>query len=140
MRPFSVPPPVRKKARGRLSANRLLRESLEPPEAPVTGLTSFAPGAYVIDVGQPSRTVTDSLRPYGMVYDLEQGQHIPVDWAINPNKSVYGADFAVVGKSYFGGSFFIEMPFAAAAQGTITKWQAQGVVANAIGTAFTAPI
>ena len=108
--------------------------------APVTGLTSFAAGAYVIDMGQATQTVANSLKPYGMVYDLVENQHIPVDWAINPNKAVFGADFTAGGKSYSGGSFIIEAPFAAAAQSTIAKWQAQGVVVNQISTSFVAPI
>jgi uncharacterized repeat protein (TIGR01451 family) len=107
---------------------------------PVTGLTSFAPGAFVIDMGQATQTVANSLKPYGMVYDLMQNQHIPVDWAINPNKAVFGADFSAGGKSYSGGPFIIEAPFAAAAAATIAKWRAQGVVVNQITTSFVAPI
>jgi hypothetical protein len=93
--------------------------------APLTGLTSFAPGAYVIDMGQATQTVANSLRSYGMVCDLVQNQDIPVDCAITPSKSVFGADFSAGGKTYSGGSFIIEAPFAAAAQATIIKWQAE---------------
>jgi hypothetical protein len=57
--------------------------------APVTGLTSFGPGGYVIDTRQATHTVTNSLKPYGMmVYDLIQYQHILAHRAINPNKNV----------------------------------------------------
>jgi uncharacterized repeat protein (TIGR01451 family) len=106
----------------------------------VSGLTSFAPGAFVIDMGQATQTVANSLKPYGMVYDLVQNQHIPVDWAINPNKPVFGADFSAGGKSHSGGPFIIEAPFATAAAATIAKWRAQGVVVTQITTSFVAPI
>jgi hypothetical protein len=72
-----------------------------------------------------------------MVYELAQDQHIPVGWAINPNKAVYGADFTARGKSYSGGPFIIEAP--SAARSTVARWQAQGVVVNKINTAFVAP-
>jgi hypothetical protein len=91
-------------------------------------------------MGQPTQTIANSLTPYGMVYDLVQNQHIPIDWARNPNNPVFGADFTAGGKSYLGGSFIIEAAFAAAAQSTIANWPAQGVVVNQITTAFVAPI
>jgi hypothetical protein len=68
-----------------------------------------------------------------------QNQHIPVDWAINPNKAVFGADSSAGGKSYSGGSLIIEAAFAAA-RCTVARWQALGVVVNKINTAFVAPI
>jgi hypothetical protein len=74
-----------------------------------------------------------------MVYDLAQDQHIPVGWAINPNKAIYGADFTPRGKSYSGGPFILEAP-SAAARSTVARWQAQGVVVNKINTAFVAPV
>jgi uncharacterized repeat protein (TIGR01451 family) len=131
---------IRKKARPRYRFVRLELEPLESRTTPVTGMTSFAPGAYVIDMGQATQTVANSLKPYGMVYDLVQNQHIPVDWAINPNKAIFGADFSAGGQSYSGGPFVIEAPFAAAAAATITKWRAQGVVVNQITSSFVAPI
>jgi len=77
--------PVRQDKRRR-SGPRLVLETLETRAMPVTGLTTFAPGAYVIDMGQATQTVANSLKPYGMVYDLVQNKHIPIDWAINPNR------------------------------------------------------
>jgi predicted sugar kinase len=76
---------VRRKENQRRCGVRLCFELLERRETPATGLTSFSAGAYVIDMGQATQTVANSLQPYGMVYDLIQNQHIPVDWAINPN-------------------------------------------------------
>src|SRR5262249_22730939 len=117
---------VRQKAKRRRCALQPSVEPLETRPTPVTGLTSFSPGAFVIDMGQATQTVAYSLKPYGMVDDLVQNQHIPVDWAINSNKTVFEADFTAGGKSDSGGSFIIEAPFAAAS--TITRLRAQGVV------------
>jgi hypothetical protein len=90
-------------------ADRWHRRSLRPlPEAP---------------------TIANSLKPDGMVYDLVQNRHIPVDRAINPGKAVFGADFTTGGKSYPGGSFIIEAP-CAAVRATVAGWQARGVAVN----------
>jgi hypothetical protein len=51
-RPYSVPTAIGKKARGRRAAYWRHRESLERRDSFVTELTSFAPSACVIDVGQ----------------------------------------------------------------------------------------
>ena len=120
-RPAHVSPAGRQMGERRRRSLRPVSETMEPRVAPVTGLTSFAPGAYVIDMGQATQTVANSLRPYGMVYDLVDNQHIPVDRAINPSKAVFGADFTAGGKSCSGGSFVIEAPFSAP-QSTIAKW------------------
>src|SRR4051812_19314881 len=58
-------------------------EVLEPREAPASGLLSFTPGAYIIDMGQPTQTVGNALKPYGLVYDMVTNFKVPVDWAIN---------------------------------------------------------
>ena len=97
-RAFSARAAVRK----RCTESRLLLVSLVPRVTLVTGLTSFAPGAYVIDMGETSQAVANSLRPYGILYDLVENQHIPVDWAINPNKSFFRVDFTAGCKSYPG--------------------------------------
>src|SRR5262245_26803867 len=91
-------------------------------------------------MGQPTQTIANALKPCGMVSDLVPNQHIPVDWVINPSKAILGADFTAAGKSYSGGSFIIEASFIAAAQTTVVRCQAQGVVVNKINTAFVAPI
>ncbi|MBO0700434.1 MAG: hypothetical protein J2P46_18700, partial [Zavarzinella sp.] len=133
-------PASRRGNKGCRPGRRILLEALESRAMPVTGLTTFAPGAYIIDMGQATQTVANSLKPYGLVYDLVQNQHIPVDWAINPNKGVFGADFTAGGVTYSGGPFIIEAPFAAAAAATIAKWRAQGVVVTQVNAAFVAPI
>jgi hypothetical protein len=96
-------------------------EALELGLSPATGLTSFGPGAVVIDMGQPTQTVGNLLKPDGMVYDLVQNQHIPFDRGVNSDKAVFGSDFTDGGQSYSGGSFIIEASFDTAAASAIAK-------------------
>ena len=139
--PGSTATAVRHKDKRRRRGRRPHFEALEPRVTPVTGLTSFAPGAYVIDRGQPTQTIANSLKPYGRVYDLVQNQHIPVDGAINPDKAVFGGDFTTGGKSYSGGPFLLDAPVAAA-QSTVAKWQQDmilvGVALPVSGACLTA--
>src|SRR5262245_11510743 len=109
---------VRHKDRRRRSTIRLHAEILEPRVTPV--LTTFAPGAFIIDMGQPTQTVGNALKPYGLVYDMVTNFKVPIDWAINPAKTTYRldsgdaipADFTATittgTKSYGGGSFLID--------------------------------
>jgi uncharacterized repeat protein (TIGR01451 family) len=83
-------------------------------------------GAYIINMGQPTQTVANGIKPYGLVYELVVKKGIPVKWAINPSKTREGTDFA----SYKGGPFIIEKEFAADAAATIAAWKAQGVVVD----------
>jgi hypothetical protein len=78
-------------------------------------------------MGQPTQTIANSLKPYGLVYDLVTNFKVPVDWAINPNKTTFRLDAAdpipidfsatitsgttTATKSYGGGSFIIDSGF-----------------------------
>jgi uncharacterized repeat protein (TIGR01451 family) len=98
-------------------------------------------GAYIIDMGQPTQTVANGLKPYGLVYELVVKNAIPVKWAIDPNKIRDGIDFTANGKTYKGGSFIITPEYATNAATTITAWKAQGVIVDGpIASSFTAPI
>jgi hypothetical protein len=66
---------------------RPLVETPEPRVIPFKGLTAFAPGAWVINMEQPPQTIANSPKPYGMVYDLVQNQHIPAERAIIRKKA-----------------------------------------------------
>jgi hypothetical protein len=112
-RPTSAVGALRQKRKRRRWGLRPSPRALELRLAPVTGLTSLGPRAYVIDMEQVTQTVANSLKPYGMVYDLVKNQHTPVDWAINPSKAVFRADFSAGGKSYSVGSFIVESQYAA---------------------------
>jgi hypothetical protein len=98
-------------------------------------------GAYAIDMGQPTQTVANGLKPYGLVYELVVKKAIPVKWAIDPNKTREGVDFTANGKPYKGGSFIITAEYATDAASTITAWKALGVVVDGpLASSFTAPI
>jgi uncharacterized repeat protein (TIGR01451 family) len=101
----------------------------------------LAPGAYIVDMGQPTQTVANGLKPYGLVYELAVKQGIPVKWAINATKSRGGVDFTANGKSYQGSAFIIPAELASQAASTIATWKTQGVVVDGPTTSsFTAPI
>jgi uncharacterized repeat protein (TIGR01451 family) len=113
---------------------------IAPPVA-VAASEVVAPGAYIIDMGQPIQTIANGLKPYGLIYELVVKKGIPVKWAIDPNKVRDGADFVAGSKTYRGGSFIIPAEFAAEAAATVNSWKAQGVVVDGPTTAgFTAPI
>jgi uncharacterized repeat protein (TIGR01451 family) len=140
---------VQKKQR-RCHGLRPSLEMLEPRETPV--VASFAPGAYIVDMGQLTQTVGNALKPYGLVYDLVTNFKVPVDWAINPAKTTYAfnspassVDFTATittgVKSYSGGSFIIDPGFLSPAViADINSWKAQGVVVDTLAAPLTTNI
>src|ERR1043165_467453 len=111
---------------------------------------TFAPGAYIIDMGVMPQTAANGLKPYGLIYQLVVNNQVPVSWAINPNKvtdknpavTVEGVDFVLNGKIYRGGPFIIPAVQAIpAVTNLIATWRAKGVVVDGpITNSFTAPI
>lgn len=116
----------------------------------LTGLTAsgqnptktFAAGAYIIDMGQPTQTIANGLKPYGLVYQLIVVQGVPVNWAINASKIKDGVDFSADGKSYRGGSFILSSERITTPIVTlINEWKAMGVVVDGpVLAGFTAPV
>ncbi|MBO0812946.1 MAG: hypothetical protein J2P23_13000, partial [Microlunatus sp.] len=110
-----------------------------PPSGSATDV-NIGSGAYIIDMGQPTQTIANSLRPYGMVYDLMVNHQIPVLWAISNTKARDGVDFTAGGKDYSGGSFVIAPQYASEAAATVATWRAQGVVVDGpLSAGFTMP-
>jgi uncharacterized repeat protein (TIGR01451 family) len=102
---------------------------------------TLSAGAYIVDMGQPTQTIANGLKPYGLIFDLVINKGIPVIWAINPTKVKDGVDFTANGKNYSGSAFIIAPEFATSAAATITTWKTQGVVVDGpLATGFTAPI
>jgi uncharacterized repeat protein (TIGR01451 family) len=131
---------------------RLSFERLESRVTPA-GPTTFAPGASIIDMGQPTQTVANALRPYGLVYDLVTNYKVPVNWAINPDKTTYRlnpsdpipVDFTATittgTKNYSGGSFIIDAGFLTPAViADINSWKAKGVVVDTLAASLTTDI
>jgi hypothetical protein len=130
---------------------RLCLEALEPRVNPVTA--SFAPGAYLIDMGQPTQTVGNALKPYGLVYDMVTNFKVPVNWAINPDKTTFRLDagdatpvdftatITTGTKNYSGGSFIIDEAFLTpSVVAAINSWKAQGVVVDTLAAPLTTEI
>src|SRR5262249_14165126 len=139
------------KNKRRCSGLKLALEALESRVTPV--LTTFAPGAYLIDMGQATQTIGNALKPYGLVYDMVTNFKVPVNWAINPAKTTFHldagdaipVDFTATTttgtKSYSGGSFIIDAGFLTpAVVAEINTWKAQGVVVDTLAATLTTDI
>ena len=107
------------------------------PKAIAEELATFPAGAFIIDMGVTPQTVSNALKPYGLIYSLIINNAVAVKWVIDPNKAKDGADFVYNGYSFKGGPFVIPAEFRnQAVNDTITKWLSKGVV----GVNTTAPI
>ena len=104
---------------------------------------TYTAGAYIIDMGQPTQTIANGLKPYGLVYALLKSTiPVPVDWSINSAKAKDEVDFIANSKSYKGGPFIIPSELITPAVLTlITTWRAAGVIIDGpISVGFTAPV
>jgi hypothetical protein len=103
---------------------------------------SFAPGAYIIDMGQAIQTVENGLKPYGLVYQLIIAEGVPVHWAFDPAKAKDGADFAAGGKTYRGGTFIVDgKRVTPKVLEQLKAWKAKGVVVDGpLQAGFAAPV
>ncbi len=102
---------------------------------------TFNSGAYIINMGEPQTEAT-GLKPYGLVYQLIVNEHIPIRWAINPDKQKDAEDFSINSTPYKGGSFIIPVEYLSAdIIDIINTWRGYGVeVDGPIASSFTAPI
>ena len=73
----------------------------------VADVQTFKKGSIIIDMGAATPTVANSLKPYGLVYDLLKNYQTPISCIINPSKVKDGIDFTHNGKSFRGGPFII---------------------------------
>jgi len=86
-------------------------------------------GAFLVNMGSTSQTFNNSMKPYGMVYDLVNNHNVPVKWIINSSKSKDGIDFSHNGVSYKGSSFAVPAEFRTAKiDSVINVWIGRGVV------------
>jgi hypothetical protein len=97
--------------------------------------------SLIIDMGQPTQTVNNGLKPYGLVYALIKNHNTPIKWIINPDKAWQGADFTHNGKTFRGGPFIIPNEYrTSAVNATIASWKAQGVVIDSLVADVTLPV
>lgn len=98
-------------------------------------------GSYIINMGLTPQTINNSLRPYGMIYDLIKDYNVQVVWSINPSKDKDGIDFSHNGVTYRGGTFIIPAPYRIADVNTrIAYWETQGVVGATTVSPITVPL
>ncbi len=101
----------------------------------------FEAGSYVIDMGQSVQTLENTIKAYGAIYELIVNENVPVKWAINPDKEVFGVDFTADGHDYRGGSFIIpEDLVTPAVEAIFAKPKYAEVKIDQITTEFEAPI
>ncbi|MCK6694153.1 MAG: DUF11 domain-containing protein, partial [Thermoanaerobaculia bacterium] len=115
----------------------------------VSALKNFAAGACIINMGQVPQTYNNTLKAYGLVYELVKENMIPVYWAIRPNKTfqdevnkVDEIDFSVNGVDYKTGAFIIDADYVSIAQPIINEWTTlyPTLQVNCNQPAFSAPI
>jgi len=98
-------------------------------------------GSYIINMGVTPQTVGNSLKPYGMIYDLIKNHRVGVKLIINPSKAKDGIDFSHNGIDYRGGPFVIDAGYrTAAVNARIAYWQSQGVVGATTTAQLTLPV
>ncbi len=103
---------------------------------------TLASGAFIINMGATNPgTIANSLKPYGLIYDLIRNYNISVKFIVNPSKSKDGVDFTYNGVQYKGGTFVIKSEYrTAAVNSRITYWTGQGVVGTTTTSALTLDI
>ena len=98
-------------------------------------------GAFIIDMGVTPQTISNGLKPYGLVYDLVKNYAVPIKWVIKTSKIKDGVDFNHKGVGYSGGPFIVPSEYRTAAiNARITYWQSLGVVGVTTTTPITVPV
>lgn len=92
---------------------------------------TFGTGSYIINMGVVPQTVSNGLKPYGLIYDLLKHDQVPVKWVISPTKVKDGADFIYNGVQYKGGTFIIPVEYrTASVNGKIISYGVTGTTTN----------
>lgn len=112
-----------------------------PQKALASGTQAIASGSFIINMGVTPQTVNNSLKPYGMIYDLMVNYQVPIIWSIEPTKAKDGKDFTYNAVDYKGGTFIVEKAYInSSVQSRITYWTGQGVSGVYTTAAVTVPI
>jgi gliding motility-associated-like protein len=87
----------------------------------------FGSKSVLIEVTNTNITVSNSLKPYGLLYELLQNS-IPVDWVIKPNKIKDEPDLTIANRSFYGGVFALDASFIDSnVKSILSKWMLKGV-------------
>lgn len=98
----------------------------------VNGQTeNFPSGSYIINMGSSTQTISNGLKPYGLIYELLKTYHVPVKWIIGQGKMKDAKDFTYSSINYKGGTFVISADYiTSAVSARISAWSTAGVVGN----------
>ena len=89
---------------------------------------TFTTGSLIIDMGKSPQTISNSLKPYGAIYDLMRNFQVPIKWVIGQGKAKDASDFIYNAQAFKGGTFIIPKEYLTTAiQARITYWSGQGV-------------
>ncbi len=98
-------------------------------------------GSYIVDMGVSPQAFGNGLKPFGLIFDIVRNYHVPIEWVINPDKSLYGTDFTLDGIDYKGGPFVIEAEyFDNTLDNRIKYWETQGVVGDYTTSDIVVPV
>ncbi|MDQ3050777.1 MAG: T9SS type A sorting domain-containing protein [Bacteroidota bacterium] len=112
-----------------------------PEQAKATTTETLSSGSFIINMGVTPQTISNGLRPYGMIYELINTYNVPVKWVIEPTKVKDGADFIHNGITYKGGTFIIPGEFiSSTVAARIGYWVSQGVIGNYSVSSISAPV
>jgi len=98
-------------------------------------------GTFIINMGVSPQTVSNGLKPYGLIYELVNTFKIPVKWSINTAKAKDAADFTFGGVNYCGGTFIVPGDLIdTTVQSRLSYWMSQGVVGIYTNAALSVPV
>ncbi|MEI6595041.1 MAG: Ig-like domain-containing protein, partial [Bacteroidota bacterium] len=90
-------------------------------------------GSFIIDMGAQTPTVANTLKPFGLIYDLLKNYNVPVKRVINSSKTKDGIDFTHNGKNFRGGPFIIPAEYRNSTINQVVRnWQLQGVIIDSL--------
>ena len=96
----------------------------EPQSKPET----IPAGSYIVDMGSLSPTIGNSLKPYGLIFDLTSNYQVPVKIAIRMDKEKDEIDFSHEGRDYRGAPFIISAEYRTdSVNAVLDEWELQGV-------------
>lgn len=101
----------------------------------------IAPGAYVINMGSNPQTAENTLKAYGLVYEMLTNSNIEIKWIINPKKLKDGVDFTYGDITFRGSAFIIPVSYITEdRKKLIADWEKRGVVGLYIEESIKVPV
>jgi len=109
------------------------------PASAITGNQIMPANSFYINMGVVPQTLSNGLKPYGLLYDLMTNYQVPIYWAIRPNKPTKDTtDYTLAGTIYRTSIFVVPGTYITPdVQAVIASWQAQGVQGAYLATTPT---